>query len=142
MKIENITCYSFHLKGDESLAHLRLIGPIRQAGLRIIDGILDDQIQVDCISKGDIVVIQRDFPKRYNDYRKIIQIAHKKGKPVVFDLDDLLFFLPENHPGRQMQYYATYLLPMYQAMTEANFILSRFFFTSLQFDNPFKIFQL
>ncbi len=122
MKIENVTCYSFHLKGDESLAHLRLIGPIRQAGLRIIDGIVDDQIQVDCISEGDIVIIQRDFPKRYNDYRKIIQIAHKEGKPVVFDLDDLLFFLPENHPGRQMQYYATTLLPMYQAMTEADLI--------------------
>jgi processive 1,2-diacylglycerol beta-glucosyltransferase len=122
MKIEKATCYSFHLNREESLAHLRLIGPLRQAGISIINGIKDDQVLVGRVSEGDIVIIQRDFPKRFDDYKKIIETAHKEGKPVVFDLDDLLFILPEDHPGRQMQYYATSLLPMFQAMTEADLI--------------------
>ena len=122
MKIKRATCYSFHLKGEESLAYLRLIGPFRQAGISIINGIVDGQILFDCISEGEIVIIQREIPVKFNDYKKIMEIAHREGKPVVFDLDDLLFFLPEDHPGRQTQYYATSLLPMYQAMTEADLV--------------------
>jgi glycosyltransferase involved in cell wall biosynthesis len=122
MNIKNATCYSFHLNGEESLAYLRLIGPLRKAGIGIVKGIRDEQVIVDRVSEGDIVVILREFPRRFGDFKRIIETAHKTGKPVVFDLDDLLFFLPENHPDRQAQNFVSSLLPMFQAMTESDII--------------------
>jgi glycosyltransferase involved in cell wall biosynthesis len=122
MSIKNATCYSIHLNGEESLAYLRLIGPLREAGISIIRGIKDEQVIVDRVSEGDIVVILREFPRRFGDFKRIIETAHKTGKPVIFDLDDLLFFLPENHPDRQAQNFVSSLLPMFQAMTESDLI--------------------
>jgi len=122
MKIKNAVCYSFFLNDEGSLAHLRLIGPLGQSGINIINGIENDQIIIDRVLEGDIVIIQRNFPREFNDYEKIMEIAHKEKKPVVFDLDDLLFCLPENHLERQSTVYATSLLPMYQLLLEADFV--------------------
>jgi len=41
---------------------------------------------------------------------------------VVFDLDDPLFYLPENHPDRQTALYGPFLLPMFQALMEADLV--------------------
>jgi glycosyltransferase involved in cell wall biosynthesis len=122
MKVEKATCYSFALNGEHSLAHLRLIGPLRSAGINLINGIENNQININRVSEGNIVVIQRDFPKEFDDYKKILDLAHKEGKPVVFDLDDLLFYLPENHPDRQFLESGPSLLPMFQTLMEADLV--------------------
>ena len=41
---------------------------------------------------------------------------------VVFDLDDMLFDLPENHPDRISGFYTEALLPMLQAIMEADLV--------------------
>ena len=122
MKIGKAVCYSFHSEKAESLAQLRLIGPLQQAGIGIINGIEGDRVFVDRVSEADIVIIQRDFPRKFADYRKIVEKSREERKPVVFDLDDLLFCLPKDHPGRQAQYYAKSLVPMFEALVEADLV--------------------
>ena len=122
MNIGKATCYSFHLKKDNSLAHLRLTGPLQQAGIGIINGIEGDQYLSERVSEGDIVIIQREIPVKINEFKKIIHTAHKEGKPIALDLDDLLFFLPENHPDRQAQNLVIALLPIYEAIADVDLI--------------------
>jgi glycosyltransferase involved in cell wall biosynthesis len=122
MEIKNAVCYSFSLSGEDPMAHLRLIVPLRQSEINIINGIENNQIIIDRVLEGDFVIIQRSFPREFNTYKKIIEFAHKEGKPVVFDLDDLLFCLPENHPDRQSAAFGSSLLPMFQLLMEADLV--------------------
>jgi len=122
MKIKNAVCYSFSLYGEDPMAHLRLIGPLRQSGINIVNGIENGQIVVGRISEADIIIIQRELPKKFDDYKKIVEFARKEGKPVVFDLDDLLLYLPESHPDRQSAVFGPSLLPMFQALMEADLV--------------------
>ncbi|MGD0020852.1 MAG: glycosyltransferase [Smithellaceae bacterium] len=122
MKIKNAVCYSFYLNDEALLAYVRLIAPLRQSGINIINGIENNQIIINRVSEGDVVIIQREFPKKIDDYNNIIKLAHKEGKPVVFDLDDPLFYLPENHPDRQSALCVPSLLPMFQALMEVDLV--------------------
>ena len=122
MKIRNAVCYSFSLNGKDPMAHLRLIGPLGQSGINIIKGLENDQMIINRIAEGDMVIIQREIPGKFDDYQKIMEYAHKEGKPVVFDLDDLLLSLPENHPDRKSTVFGPSLLPMVQALMEVDLI--------------------
>jgi len=104
------------------MAYLRFIAPFRQIGIRIINGLQNDQSVSELVLDGDMVIIQREFPVRFDDYQKVVEIARREGKPIVFELDDLLFFLPEDHPDRLAQCYASSLLPMLQALSEADVV--------------------
>jgi glycosyltransferase involved in cell wall biosynthesis len=122
MGVKNVVCYSNSLNGQDPMAHLRIIGPFREAGIDVLNGIENGKAISQRVSGGEIVLIQREFPNRYIDFQQIVETARNERKPVVFDLDDLLFFLPEDHPDRQSQYYAASLLPMFQALTEADLV--------------------
>jgi glycosyltransferase involved in cell wall biosynthesis/uncharacterized coiled-coil protein SlyX len=122
MDVKNLVCYSLDLFSRNCLAYLRLIGPLKQLGLNIINGIENGKSSFERVKEGDIVFIQRNFPKRYHEYRRIVEISQKFRKPVVYDMDDLLFSLPENHPHRQTQDYTSSLLPMYQALRNADLV--------------------
>ena len=122
MEVKNIVCYSNYLNNQDAMAHLRIIGPFRQAGINIINGWEKGKPQSLRVSDGDIVFIQREFPAWFGDYQKIVEDARLMGKPIVFDLDDLLFFLPESHPDRKSQYFVPSLLPMYEALKEADLV--------------------
>jgi glycosyltransferase involved in cell wall biosynthesis len=122
VKIKNAVCYSFDLKYEGALACMRLIGPLRQSGINIINGIENNQIIINRVFEGDVVIIQREFPKQFDNYKKIIELARKEGKPVVFDLDDLLLYLPDNHQDRQSTKFGPSLLPMFQALMEADVV--------------------
>jgi len=122
MKIKNAVCYSFSLGRQESMAYLRLIAPFQQAGIQIINGIENGQPVSELVHNGDVVVIQRESLKKFDDYRKVVEIARQERKTIIFELDDLLFFLPRNHPDRLGQYFAPSLLPMFQALMEADLV--------------------
>ncbi len=122
MKMMNAVCYSFSLGFQDAMAHLRLIAPLNQVGIHIINGIKNGQPAAELVLDGDIVIVQQDFPRNFDDYQKVMEIAKRERKPVVFDLDDLLLFLPENHPDRVARYYAPSLLPMFQALMEADLV--------------------
>ena len=102
------------------LAHLRLVGPIERAGMVLIRGNENDRIWPERVKQADLIVIQRDFPRHQKAYREIIGRARSANKPVIFELDDLVFTLPEQHPDRIQGYYAEALLPMLDAAMEAD----------------------
>ncbi len=104
------------------MGHLRIAAPFQQLGIRVILGVENGRVQIDRVSEGEVVIFQREFPGRFDEYQEIIRLARCEGKPIVFDLDDLLFFLPEIHPDRLIQYYAPSLLPMLQAVMEADLV--------------------
>ncbi|MGB9873050.1 MAG: glycosyltransferase family protein [Anaerolineae bacterium] len=122
MKVQTVVCYSLSLPDQESMAYIRFIAPCRQAGIHLVDGMQNGCAVPDRVIEGDVVIIQRQFPQRFHEYQEIIKIARHEQKPVVFDLDDLLFFLPEDHPDRLSHSFSFALLPMLQALLEANVV--------------------
>lgn len=117
-----VACFSFSLSAHEPMAYVRLIAPFRHLGVQIVDGLQYGADLSNLIEQCDVVFLQREFPVRFDIYRRITEIAWVERKPVVLELDDLLFFLPEKHPDRQKHYYAPALLPMLQALIEADAI--------------------
>ena len=114
---------SYFNKHDvDPMGHLRLVAPLEKANIPIILGFDGDQIFPERVTDGDIVIIQRQFPVKFKQYKEIIRRAHEQNKPVIFETDDLLFFLPEDHPDRIEHIYTPALLPIYQAILEADVI--------------------
>ena len=108
---------------EDACAYLRLLSPAKLLGIKVIEGRENNQITYPERAKdGDLVFIQRDFPRDLPAYERVIEFARKQQKPVVFDLDDLLFFLPENHPERISHHYTEALLPMLEVLGEADFV--------------------
>lgn len=107
---------------EHALSVLRVQGPADAAGFQLISGADNGLVHIERIIDGDIVLIQRDFSRDLDAYEKIITFAHNQMKPVVMDLDDLLFELPENHPDRKSNYYSDALLPMLQAIMEVDLV--------------------
>ncbi len=118
--IKSVVFYTNY--GDDPCAYLRLRGPMDHLGIKVFDGKILGVTDPDLVSKGDIVVIQRDFPREFENYEKIIKNCRAERIPIIFDIDDLLFLLPEGHPDRQGQIYVESLLPMLQAIHEADIV--------------------
>jgi glycosyltransferase involved in cell wall biosynthesis len=107
---------------ESALPILRVTGPAEAAGMKVIYGNKWDQVDVQQVSSADIVVLQRDFPRLLDSYKKIVALARDEQKPIIYDLDDFLLELPEGHPDRENQYYADALLPMYKAIHDADLV--------------------
>jgi len=118
-------CYSFSLNGiqdADAMGHLRIVAPYTNAGYEIISGIENNEVKIQPIEFSDLVIIQRNFPNNYSKYVQIIENARYYRKPVIFDIDDLFFFLPENHPDRLNHSFTSSLLPIFQAIMEADYV--------------------
>ncbi len=71
--------------------------------------------------QADVVVITRDFPTWVTDYQQVIAEAHRSGKPIVYETDDLLLELPAQHPDYER--YLTARAAMLQAVVEADAVV-------------------
>ncbi len=120
MSLKSLTLFTTYDR--DALSVLRIIGPTKCANLQIVNGIENGNFRLDAIAEGDLVILQRHICQYYSDYQKIISLAHSQNKPIIFDIDDLLFELPENHPDRLSGYYSEALLPMLQAVIEADLV--------------------
>jgi GT2 family glycosyltransferase/glycosyltransferase involved in cell wall biosynthesis len=74
--------------------------PLQAAGYTALIGhtLPDARLDLDCIAQADAVLIQRDFPA-HASYRQVIEKARAQGKRIVFEIDDLLWDIPEDHPA-------------------------------------------
>lgn len=115
-------CLYSHSTENDALAYLRILGPAQKLGLQVIRGMENSKIYSERAAQADVVILQRDFPLHLADYEKILDVAHKAGKPVILDLDDMLLELPEEHPERKNHYYAKALLPILQAIIEVDLV--------------------
>jgi GT2 family glycosyltransferase/glycosyltransferase involved in cell wall biosynthesis len=109
------------IRAEQALGVLRLAGPLERAGVR--QTWWDETVNItEQVSQSDLIIIQRNFPGRREAYTQIVAAARQAGKPVIFEIDDLLWELPPEHPDRQRNIYADALFPMLQAATDANAI--------------------
>lgn len=104
------------------MAVLRVLGPANQAGFEVISGVKNRVVEIEAIKKGELVILGREFAIDYNNYEKVISLARMLNKPVILDLDDLLFALPYDHPDRLDSDYTTAALPMLQSVLEADLL--------------------
>src|SRR4030042_2509369 len=118
------TIVFFYYFDHDPIATLRLLGAAKLAGWEIIHGYdsKTGMANLDAIDKADLVIIQREFCQDYEIYTKVKSILKSQNKPLILDLDDNLFVLPIDHPGRLNGYYVNSLLPLLQAVMEADLI--------------------
>jgi glycosyltransferase involved in cell wall biosynthesis len=105
---------------ESAVVVLRVTAPAERAGLKVIKGNQGDRVSPELVSLADVVVIQRDFPRFRKAYAEVIARARTEGKPVIYEIDDLLLEMPEDHSTRRD--YHGYLLAMIQAMVEADIV--------------------
>ncbi len=118
--VRSITLFS--RSTDDAMCVLRILGPAAVSNINVIKGVEEGTPHFERVNEGDLVVIQRDFCRELEAYEKVITLAHTAKKPVVMDLDDLLFELPADHPDRKSYYYTDSLLPMLQAIMEVDLV--------------------
>ena len=105
---------------ESAVVVLRVTAPAKRAGLKVIKGNQGDRVSPELVSEADVVVIQRDFPRFRKAYAEVIARARTEGKPVVYEIDDLLLEMPVDHSTRRD--YHGYLLAMLQAIVEADVV--------------------
>lgn len=117
----SVTAYTAYPWGHV-LASLRIEDPLTQAGVQVIHGNEVDGFYPERVAQGDLVLIQRDFPRWSERYDQVVAGARSLKKPIVYEIDDLLLELPEDHPNLAIEYYTPALLPMLRAIIEADLV--------------------
>lgn len=108
---------------------LRVVRPYEQAGIEVLHGCENGRVDPQLILQADAVLIQREFPAyalgggdASEIFEHILQLAHHAGKPVIYEIDDLLLELPEEHPDHALHYYTAALIPMLRVILEADLV--------------------
>ena len=84
---------------------VRIAHPLQKAGINVlrgaswVGGYLDCNVQQ--IEQSDLVIIQRNFPYHHIEFQSVLTEARRQRKKVIYDIDDLLFALPIDHPDYQ-----------------------------------------
>ena len=119
-KVKSITFFSF--SDEDALSTLRFYAPTSLYDVNRVKGVENGIIFEERAREGDLIVLQRDFPLKYDSYEKILEISKREHIPVILDIDDLLFELPENHPDRLENIFTFSLLPLLKAVMEVDLI--------------------
>jgi len=85
---------------ESAVTQLRMRSPLRAAGIEVVRGFIEGSAAPDvaCIQDSDLVLIQRDFPRFAQAYRAVVDAARAHGKPIVYEIDDLMWDMPPDHP--------------------------------------------
>lgn len=107
---------------DTAVFQIRILSPATQLGWKILRGNTKKGVNFQIIEQADLVIIQRDNCRDIENYEHIVTLAHSCGIPVIIEIDDLLFDLPVDHPGRIYGHYLDALLPLLLAINEADLV--------------------
>lgn len=118
-KLESIAVYT-DAPWEMALVTVRITGPAEFAGVEVLQGKKDGEVSIEAARQADLIVIQRDFPRHWEAYLEIVAIARRESKPIVFEIDDLLFDLPADHSHRHE--YLDAFLPMLHATLNASLV--------------------
>ena len=103
---------------------VRVIGPFRQIGWDVIPGVEWEMgkpiVFPDRIAEANVVIVQRDFPRFLEAYEQVLAKARSKNLLIVYDLDDLLTEMPEEHPD--FERYQQVRLLILRAVMEADVV--------------------
>ncbi|HLN29470.1 MAG TPA: glycosyltransferase [Gemmataceae bacterium] len=97
---------------------LRLRGPARYAGISVLPGNVGEVAYLDRIPGAGLVIIQRDFPRHKHIFQGVMATARRHQVPIIYESDDLLLDLPEDHPDKA--YYRDAWFPIMRALLEAD----------------------
>src|SRR5258708_38583073 len=107
---------------DSALPVLRVRGPAEVIGVEVIQGNEGNAIKPERVSLGDLVIIQRDFPRFESAWQAVAAQARAEKKPVIYEMDDLLLELP---PGHEMERaYSDVLFSILRAVIEADAVVA------------------
>ena len=106
----------------EACEYIRVTAPCNVMGAQLNAFHGEDEISEQTIADSDLVIIQRTYPSFNENYQKVVKFAREYEKPIVFEIDDYLFDLPEDHPDRKSGAYVVDLLTMLYAIAEADFV--------------------
>lgn len=121
--MENVVKISLFTKfqGD-ACEYVRVTSPCITMGAKLTAFHGKDEVSEQVIADSDLVIVQRTYPSLIENYQNVIKYARLQNKPVIFEIDDYLFDLPEDHPDRKSGAYVADLLPMLGALSEADFV--------------------
>lgn len=119
--IKSVVVYTVY-PWKHAITTLRITGPLENAGLQVIKGNTGDDIYPDRVSQADVVVIQREFPDYARHYQQILSLARDREAPVIYEIDDLLLELPDEHPDQAIDYYTPALFQILRAVLEADLV--------------------
>lgn len=107
---------------DSACPVVRLTGPLEAAGFRVTRGNTDDEVDAALVESADYVVIQRDFPRLTNAYDEVIARARAARKPIIYEMDDLLFDTPIEHPVHNSPKYRAARPAVLRALLDADLV--------------------
>jgi glycosyltransferase involved in cell wall biosynthesis len=107
---------------EHVLVSLRILRPLQEAGVQLVRGNEHMDIHPEYVSEVDAVILQREFPENLEVYEQILARARAEHKPVIYEIDDLLFELPEDHIDTATHYYSPALFAMLRAVIEADLV--------------------
>jgi glycosyltransferase involved in cell wall biosynthesis len=105
---------------NSALPILRVRGPAEAAGVAVIQGNDGDVVWPERVTDGDLIVIQRDFP-RFRAFETVLSAARAASTPIVYESDDLLFDVPAHHPAHEA--YSDHLLGLLGAILQADLVV-------------------
>ncbi|MBI4880882.1 MAG: glycosyltransferase [Planctomycetes bacterium] len=111
-------------KAEWAVVRLRVLDPLRELerqgrlDLTFVSA-FDQKLDVETLLEADLFVVQREFADR-SVGAEVMKAARLLGKPVVFEIDDLLTNLPRHNP---LWSYCTKITPdLLDAVARADFI--------------------
>jgi glycosyltransferase involved in cell wall biosynthesis len=107
---------------EHALVSLRITRPLQLAGFELIRGNQGMEIHPERVAQADAILLQREFPENLEVYDTILSLARAARKPVIYEIDDLLFELPESHIDYPSHYYSPALFAMLRAVIEADLV--------------------
>ncbi|MBP7691736.1 MAG: hypothetical protein KA764_07450, partial [Anaerolineales bacterium] len=111
---------------DNAVVRLRVRAPAAAAGWRVLEGNQWEAGRLtaftpEAVEQADLVLVQREFPRFSEAFDAVLARARAAGKPVVYELDDLLLELPRDHPG--WRYHARSRPALLRAVVEADAVV-------------------
>ncbi|WP_343066721.1 glycosyltransferase [Dissulfurirhabdus thermomarina] len=99
---------------EEACSHIRIVSPFQahawqvEAGWAMLRQGNEVRISRDILEAADAVIVQRLFPSEGS--KPVLDWVFASGKPVIYDIDDLFFDLPESNPHhREVQAHLPYV---------------------------------
>lgn len=80
-----------NLKEAKASEVYRITRPYPLAGVEIIDGVVDGRYSPELVESGDCLILQGQFQENPTDFARIYQAAIDCHRPVIYDVDELLF---------------------------------------------------
>ena len=110
---------------DSASARIRLVGPAQylSSGIKILNGCqVTTSANLEFFNNADAIILQRDFPRHEQLYQDVVRWVHDHPKKIIYEIDDLLYDLPEGHPEKE--YYRGCENLIRQAITNADAVVA------------------